>query len=133
MLALCVGVAWLRFGKKFGDLLDAAGDCCLPVAIERSAPAILLGELQHREQHVVAEAFDLLGDDGLLGDLRGLARVACEQSLVDARMRQHGWFTAKQNVEELELRDMATEDDEAHRQRCREEKADRLLEKRPLL
>ena len=100
-------------------------------SLEQVAFAVPLGVVQGRDEQVVE---DLLGRRGLglrLHQVLRLVLVAGEQALVVGDVRLQGRLVAQEHGEELQLRDVPAQDDQADGQRAGQDQADRPPQEGP--
>ena len=113
------------------DFLYGVADLKLLLAGKSSLSGIRLREHQGFHRHRVVICRERLALQLLFGLVRGFGGIAGEQTLIEALFRFQRGLVAEQHVDEVQRIDVLAKHDEAHRQRCCQQKADGSPENRP--
>src|SRR5215211_5249299 len=113
------------------DLDDDVADTLHALVIERVAFGVRLRQPQPTHEHGLVVFDQRLLLEKLLGLLDGLDRIARQHALVHLLLRRERWLASQHHLEELQPLNVAAENDEADRQRCRQDEADRTPQPGP--
>ena len=111
--------------QVFDQSADGVEDEALALLFQRARMAVLLGERERRNHHLVIEREQAFLVGEVFGQVLGLVLVHGEQALVEARRRREHRLDAEDHVEVAELGHVAAHHRDAHGERGREQQADR--------